>query len=127
MLKQLILVGAGGAAGSILRFSVSLISARLVNSGFPIATFCANVTGCLLIGFFSATFPGEDAKDIRLLLTTGFCGGYTTFSAFSAENLKLLQSGQTMSAAVNILASVVAGIAAVLFGQYLAGYFTSGE
>ena len=127
MLKQLVLVGAGGAAGSILRFSVSLITARLINSGFPVATFLVNVTGCLLIGFFSGMFISEDSKDIRLLLITGFCGGYTTFSAFSAENLKLLHSGQTAGAIINILVSVAAGIAAVVFGQYLASYFNSAQ
>jgi fluoride exporter len=118
MIRQILLVGSGGAAGSIVRFLINRAMAAQGAIAFPISTFVINLTGCFLIGVFSGIFLGDDAGNIqwKLLLVTGFCGGYTTFSAYSAENLRLLQSGQISTAVAYILLSTVIGIAAVWLG-----------
>lgn len=117
MIKQMLMVGMGGAAGSMLRFAVSLITSRFYTGLFPVATFVVNVTGCFLIGVLAAQIPASaEGNGLRYLLITGFCGGYTTFSAFSYENLQLINNGHTVTAAGYIFASVVVGLAAVWLG-----------
>ena len=116
MLKQILIVGMGGAAGSMLRYIVSLATARFNNGPWPVATFIVNITGCFLIGLLVARFSPAQDQQLRLLLITGFCGGYTTFSAFSYENIQLLSNGQALTAAGYIFASVIVGIAAVWLG-----------
>jgi CrcB protein len=119
MIKQLILVGLGGGIGSIMRFLVSKIP--FAQSSFPWATFIVNITGCFLIGLLiglSVRYRFLDA-DMRLLLVTGFCGGFTTFSTFSAENVYLYQSGNYLPLAFYVLLSIIAGFAAVFLGLAL--------
>jgi len=116
MIKNLVLVGAGGAAGSMLRYAVWFFTARYFSGHFPLATFIVNITGCFLIGLMIGVFGGDHEARMRLLLVTGFCGGYTTFSAFSLENLTLMNNGQVLTSAAYILASVVCGLAAVWLG-----------
>lgn len=116
MIKQLILVGLGGGAGSIMRFLVSKIT--FTQTSFPWATFIVNIAGCFLIGLLiglSSKYHFLDAN-MRLLLVVGFCGGFTTFSTFSVENVYLYQAGNYFSLASYILLSVVVGFAAVLGG-----------
>ncbi|MDR0768577.1 MAG: fluoride efflux transporter CrcB [Dysgonamonadaceae bacterium] len=115
MIKQLILVGLGGGVGSILRFLVSKIP--FAQDSFPWATFAVNIVGCFLIGL-SAKYRFLDA-DMRLLLIVGFCGGFTTFSTFTAENVSLYQAGNYPLLAFYILLSVIAGLAAMLAGLIL--------
>jgi CrcB protein len=116
MIKQLFLVGMGGGVGSIMRFLVSKIP--FGQSSFPWATLVVNIAGCFFIGLLIGAFVGRQITDvdIRLLLVPGFCGGFTTFSAFSAENVYLYQSGNYLSLAVYILLSIGFGFAAVLLG-----------
>jgi CrcB protein len=117
MIKQLILVGIGGAAGSMMRFAVSYATSKLFAGSFPAATFIVNITGCFLIGLFIAQLPvTNNALQWRMLLVTGFCGGYTTFSAFAYENLQLFNNNQSLVAVGYIFASVLLGIAAVWLG-----------
>jgi CrcB protein len=118
MIKEIILVGLGGGAGSILRYLVSWVMGRWAVFGFPAATFLVNVVGCLLIGLLSgvAVRGGGLPTDVRLLLVAGFCGGFTTFSAFSQENVQLFQSGQYLSLALYVSASMVCGFLAVVVG-----------
>ncbi|MDR1633038.1 MAG: fluoride efflux transporter CrcB [Dysgonamonadaceae bacterium] len=119
MIKQLILVGLGGGIGSIMRFLVSKIP--FAQSSFPWATFAVNIAGCFLIGLLiglSVRHQILDA-DMRLLLVTGFCGGFTTFSTFSAENVYLYQSGNYFLLALYILISIIAGFSTVLLGLAL--------
>ena len=120
MIKQLLLVGLGGGVGSMLRY---LISLRVCpQSVFPFATFAVNISGCFLIGLFVGLLERYSifGNDTRLLLVVGFCGGYTTFSTFSAENIKLLQSGNVLTAVAYTLLSVGLGVLALWGGNELA-------
>lgn len=119
-MKQIVLVGLGGATGSILRYLTSVFTSKHYSSLFPLATFITNILGCLLIGVLMGLL-GKNilTNDLRLLLITGFCGGYTTFSTFSAENVNLLQYGHYFTLVVYIVASVVLGMFAVWVGMFL--------
>ena len=119
MLRSLLLVFLGGGAGSVMRYLTSVLTARWTQpSVFPLATFTANIIGCFVLGLLIALLdkgtlahPGW-----RFLLITGFCGGYTTFSTFSAENFEMLQRGDYFLAVMYILASVLIGLLAVWLG-----------
>lgn len=118
MIRQLILVGIGGGAGSILRYLVSYYTAKSYTGIFPRSTFIINLLGCLLIGILiglSETKIGL-SPNLKLLLVTGFCGGYTTFSTFSAENFNMIQSGHYITAILYIMLSIILGIIAVWGG-----------
>ena len=117
MIRQIILVGLGGASGSIFRFLMSEYVSKYSFMAFPLATFLINVIGCFCIGLFGGLFPSND--NLRFLLIVGFCGGYTTFSTFASENLYLLQNNQILMAIVYTLLSVVIGIGAVWLGLYV--------
>jgi len=121
MLKQLLLVGVGGGAGSMMRYLVSFYTAKYYAGTFPLATFSVNILGCLLIGFIAGILTGQFSLNdqLRLLLITGFCGGYTTFSTFAMENLSLMQYNNILIMCLYIALSVIVGIAAVWFGLTL--------
>lgn len=114
MIKQILLVGAGGAAGSILRFLTSVYVTRGESFAFPLATFLVNIIGCFAIGLFVNIIP---MGNLRILLVAGFCGGFTTFSAFANETLTLFNNNQTTLAFVYILASCILGVCAVWLGM----------
>lgn len=118
MIKNLLLVGLGGGIGSMLRYATGL----LINSKhFPYATLTVNIIGSFIIGIIvamsikEAGLPGQ----WKLFLATGICGGFTTFSAFSLENMELLQSGKPGMAIMYIMLSVVLGIGAAFLGYFL--------
>lgn len=118
MLRTLILVGIGGAVGSVLRYLTAVLTNRLCSSDFPFATFAVNLAGCLLIGIllgFAEKYQVLNAN-LRNLLVTGFCGGYTTFSAFASENVNLLQQGHMLPAIVYMAGSILLGLFAVWLG-----------
>lgn len=123
-MKQLILVFVGGGFGSVLRF---LIGKYLNNAetGIPYGTFTANILGSLLIGLILGLAVKNDAitQNHTLLLATGFCGGFTTFSTFAYENHVFLKSGDFLSFAIYTIASFVIGFLAVFFGMYLVKAF----
>jgi CrcB protein len=121
MLRTLIFIGIGGGLGSVFRYLTSLLVVKYFRSEFPWATFVANIIGCFLIGLLVGFIEkSHDTNSmIRYLFITGFCGGYTTFSTFSAENISLFQSGQYITALIYILLSVTTGITAVWFGLFL--------
>jgi CrcB protein len=116
MLKQFLLVGVGGAAGSMLRFLTSVVTAKFFAGIFPLATLITNIAGCFLIGLLMGKLSAATDHQLRLLLVTGFCGGYTTFSAFSYENMMLFNSNNSLQAIGYIFASVMGGIIAVWLG-----------
>lgn len=94
-MKILFLVGLGGFFGSVSRYLIShFIEGNLLTS-FPYGTLVVNVAGCFIIGLiYAASLKTNVSSELRLLLATGFCGGFTTFSSFSYENVTLLQDGQ---------------------------------
>ena len=92
-------VAAGGAAGSLLRYWATLLGERWWGSGFPWSTIAINVAGSFVIGWFAtAIAPGGASPETRLLVMTGLCGGFTTFSAFSLQTLDLLRAGHRTDA-----------------------------
>ncbi|MBK8919932.1 MAG: fluoride efflux transporter CrcB [Saprospirales bacterium] len=121
MLKSLIIIGTGGFLGSIARYLTAIYVARQCTTLFPYGTLIANALGCFLIGIFYALAEKGDvlSPEWRIFLTTGFCGGYTTFSSFSYESIQLFQNGEFFNLTLNILLSVTAGITATYFGIIL--------
>lgn len=123
--QQVLLVALGGAGGAAARFlTVGAVSARW-GSAFPFGTLSVNVLGALVIGVLYVQFgerhPGALAW--RALLITGFLGGYTTFSAFSLETLRLLEAGEVLRALVYVLASVVLCLLGCWLGMLVARQF----
>ena len=116
-MKQVLLVGVGGALGSILRYGVGLLASRFPSS-LPLGTVMVNLAGCFLIGLAAALAHkrGLVTGDARLLLVTGFLGGFTTFSAFGLETLTLLQRGKYLHAAASVGVSVGGGLAMAWLG-----------
>ncbi|MBS1919091.1 MAG: fluoride efflux transporter CrcB [Bacteroidetes bacterium] len=117
-MKNILLIGLGGGIGSIARYFCQKWVAENIQHPFPWGTFAVNVAGCFLIGIIYAIAERTTvlAPQIRLLLITGFCGGFTTFSTFAFENMNLLRNGDMTYMLLYTLASVVLGIAAVFAG-----------
>jgi CrcB protein len=118
MLKNILLVGLGGSIGSIARYLCQKYFYELHPHPFPFGTLVVNIVGCFLIGaFYSLAEKGNIlTPEWRLFLTTGICGGFTTFSAFAYENITLLKSGDLIYFGLYIAGSVVLGIAATFAG-----------
>ena len=115
MVKNFLLVGLGGGIGSMLRYASYLF---LSNKNFPFATLTVNIIGSFIIGLVLALSVKDEnfLNNWKLFLATGICGGFTTFSALSAENVALLQTGKYFIALSYIAASIVLGIAAAWLG-----------
>ena len=115
-------VAIGAAAGGVTRYYLSYAIQSRAGAGFPWGTLVVNVTGSLLLGFlmrYAIATPSVSAE-MRLLLTTGFCGGYTTFSTFSYETAMLMEDGQYERAATYAVGSVVVALIATACGFLLA-------
>jgi CrcB protein len=121
-LKTIIYIALGGGLGSVLRYLTSVVMNKYVQSSFPYATFATNVLGCLLIGIFFGYLEKQNgiSQDLKFFLITGLCGGYTTFSTFSHENVELLQNNQILTTFLYISFSVFIGLMATWFGLVIA-------
>tara|TARA_B100001250_G_scaffold48462_1_gene37907 strand:+ start:678 stop:1049 length:372 start_codon:yes stop_codon:yes gene_type:complete len=120
-MKNFLLVFIGGGFGSGLRYLIG----KYLNSSlgsFPIGTFTVNIIGSLLIGLILGYAAKENSlsQNQVLLLATGFCGGFTTFSAFAQENFQMLKTGDIMQFSIYTISSIVVGLIAVFIGIYIA-------
>ena len=113
-----LLIALGGAAGSLLRYSLGGAVQRLSASGFPVGTLVVNVSGCFIIGVLVRQFMNMQlSPELRALLIVGFCGGFTTFSTFSAETLGLIEGGEYARAMSYVILSLGLCLTATLAGM----------
>jgi len=119
-----LLIGVGGALGSIARFFFSGLIATHVGETFPWGTICVNVTGCFVIGFFNSLTAPEGrafaSAETRQFFMTGVLGGYTTFSSFSLQTLELARDGEWFYAGANVVGSFVLCLLAAWLGYIAA-------
>ena len=120
-MRQLLLVGLGGGMGSMIRYLIQRWTTNHFLQSFPWGTFGVNVIGCLLIGlFWGISFKGfENNEQWKLLLMTGFCGGFTTFSAFTLEGIGLIREERYAVFVGYLAASVAIGLLATFLGMKL--------
>lgn len=118
-MKKLIWIGLAGAAGAILRTVIGQIVSG--ESGFPIATFGVNIVGTFLLCFIvaGALRKSNATKDIEDIVTTGFLGAFTTFSALSMETILLVETGQFITAVLYVAMSILGGLGAGVLGFYV--------
>lgn len=125
MVNNILAVAFGGAFGSLLRYGVGLYIAHILPSHSYIATVLVNIVGSFLIGSLFAWFAlrPESSDLMRLLLITGFLGGFTTFSTFSLDTLRLISDGESMHALLYIGVTLCCGLLAALFGIILVKFY----
>ena len=121
-MKELIYVFIGGGLGSLVRFLLSKLVNAFHNSNFPFGTFTINIIACFALGFIIGL---ADHKQLlspasRLFWAVGFCGGFSTFSAFSSESLTLIQQGHNSTMLLYILLTVVVCLTATFGGLFIA-------
>jgi fluoride exporter len=121
MYRIIFYVAAGSSIGGVARYLSQQFVQKYFPSSFPWGTLSVNVIGCFLIGIiYALAEKGEVmSPEMRILLATGFCGGFTTFSSFAYENIKLIQDGEYFYTLLYIVASVIVGILAVYLGALL--------
>lgn len=122
MVKNILLIGMGGFIGSVARYFVSKLNIYINILEIPVGTLLVNVIGSFAIGYLTGIANRSEilTPELRLLLMVGICGGFTTFSSFTNENLTLMHNGQFLSILIYTGLSIILGFAAV----YL-GYITS--
>lgn len=124
MIKNIFLVGIGGFLGSIARYGISFLNLNVNFFSIPLGTLVVNVSGSLIIGFIT----GVSAKSVlltsewRLFLMVGICGGFTTFSSFTNENLMLIHNGQIVTVLIYTALSIILGFLAVYIGYSITNY-----
>lgn len=120
-MHSLLAVAAGGALGAVARHLLSAQIMRVNGFGFPLGTLSVNVLGGLLMGLLVSLFAlhWNAGQEVRLFLTVGLLGGFTTFSTFSMETILLFERGQWMAAGLYVLASVSLALAGFAAGQAL--------
>lgn len=115
-------VALGSAAGGAARYALTAYLQRVTGSGFPVGTLVVNVTGSFLLGLllrFALATP-EMSAELRVALTVGFCGGYTTFSTFSAETIAMVEAGEWERALLYVGLSVAVSLLSIFAGAVLA-------
>ena len=122
-LRSMLMVAIGGAVGSAMRYLISKIMQDWLPDVFPFGTFAVNLLGCLVIGILYGLVEQNmlGNNNLKLLLITGLCGGFTTFSTFSHEGLSLVQQGHLSYAVLYVGGSACLGMMMVLIGIKLAG------
>lgn len=124
-ISALLSVAFGGAGGAVLRYLVSTILPNEGVNAFPWATFVVNILGSCLLGVMAGVWAKQNPPEnptLWLFIATGFCGGFTTFSTFSLEGLKLLQAGAITTYTLYSGATIVLGIVAVWLGYNVGQY-----
>ena len=118
-MKAVLLVGLGGFTGSVLRYLLgALLRSTFSTGSFPLGTFSVNILGSILIGVLFA-MSARLNKDFLLMLTTGLCGGFTTFSTFSYENVNLIRGGSWSILGLYMGMSIILGILGVFSGVFI--------
>lgn len=117
-MKPILLIGLGGAIGSIFRYLIQIYVARWTTPAFPLGTLLVNISGCLFIGLLYGLSVKYTAITLewRLFLITGICGGYTTFSSFSYESIALFRQGNYMYFILYTSLSFLLGLLATIGG-----------
>ena len=120
-MTQLLAIAAGGALGAVMRHGVNQAALIWLGLSFPWGTMLVNIAGSFAMGLLVASFAHvwDVSQTMRLFLTVGILGGFTTFSAFSLDSLLLLQKGQTLAAIFYIVGSVILSLAALALGMLL--------
>ena len=121
MIKSLLIVGIGSFVGGALRYGISVLMRELCSKGFPWGTLAVNLLGCFTIGAIFALFGKYGSTDNGwcLLLTTGVCGGFTTFSTFANESLQMVQNGNIGSFVGYVATSLIVGLALTALGYWI--------
>lgn len=121
MLRLVLIIGAGSFVGGVSRFFASRFIQNNMLSSFPLGTFFVNIFGCFLIGLIYGLSERGNIlnSELRLFLTVGFCGGFTTFSTFAAENVALIKDGSFVLLALYIGLSVFLGLLATYLGNLI--------
>jgi fluoride exporter len=121
MVKSIMIVGLGGFIGTVARFLISRYFQVNVTSVFPWSTFVVNIVGCLLIGIIYGISEKSEvlSPEIRLFLTVGICGGFTTFSTFSNDSFMLIREQEWLRFAIYTSLSIFIGLMAVYVGRFI--------
>ena len=122
MLKSLLIVGAGSFVGGVLRYCVSMLMKPVCGQGFPWGTLLVNLSGCFVFGLMFALLGKWNAQNgpWLLFLTTGLCGGFTTFSAFAHESVQMLQNEEFLAFFCYVFASAALGFLLMGLGYFVA-------
>jgi CrcB protein len=121
-LWSLTYVAVGGALGSMCRYALVTLVSRLASSGFPYGTFTVNVLGAFLMGVWIAIMANmmpARSKDLHLLFSVGFLGGFTTFSAFTIDTFLLMEKGMMVESVLYVIGSFIVSLLALIAGMYL--------
>ncbi len=120
-MKIMLLVFFGGGIGCVFRYAISLFVQKFYTGMIPLATYFTNIIGCFLIGILFGFIEKKQglSPEIKYVLITGFCGGFTTFSAFGIETLRLFQNQHYVVAGIYVVSSVLVGILAVWLGLFV--------
>ena len=120
MIKSLLIVGIGSFTGGALRYLISTLFKQFCTQGFPWGTLLVNLMGCFIFGAIFALFSkySSTSHPWCLLLTTGLCGGFTTFSTFAYESVQMLQQGNLSGFIGYVATSLIAGISLFALGYW---------